>query len=60
MFDEVILSTSLMDKVISVDQTSGQYIHDILLPHLSLSLSLSLFHHRSHGVSSWLCARGSL
>lgn len=25
VFDEVILSTTLMDKVISVDQTSGIY-----------------------------------
>ena len=42
MFDEVILSTTLMDKVISLDQTSGESIMaDLLVYFTSCGLGVA-------------------
>ena len=62
MFDEIILSTSLMDKVISLDQMSGELNLQGLPTLLSFTLiqrCTSLCVCRSAGVSVWLCARNT-
>ena len=52
VFDEIILSTSLMNKVISIDSAAGKFCHHTFL-NFSFSHLPSLI--RGAGMSVWLC-----
>ena len=62
VFDEVILSTSLMDNVISLDEAGGKvYVEqNCMYMYVHVTLLHSFLACRGVGVSGWVCVGSSV